>query len=518
VDNDQLNDDFKAAAMFIEEIIKGKLLAAKYRNIQYNASYGGGAIPFGYVVDGLGDGSAERKFYRVYEPHAVLIRWLFKEFRNLGGNLPLLVRELERMDFRFPPFEQGITPYVGLLADEDGSYPLRTRKAVISALTNRAYIGWYIYGGVLVSREAHTPVVSMDDFQYAFERLSSTTLDGTEEQERKPRERRYGGASALLDGVVESNGIPVYVDGDDYDAVVQRNGFGRTDLSVPVQKLDAAFAMALVALLATLELKKEHSTASALYEQVKALQQEQEEQVSTLDKALARIDQEIANAEMAQRVSKKLGDEQGYSTATKELVQLRKDRVAIEAKIEQASNEASELAECQDLIECAVHDWQSMKMSKRKRLVRLVVASANLTKASPHFVRLDVTLAQPLSGSIVLYLYRTRGSQIKWTIDEDATLKESFPSATKEALLQTLPNRSWSSIVQRGYKLTGVWRSFTLEEKLTYSDMQLIESGLASTERPTWTTESEQVCSTVRTHAIKWKVRSPIPLDLHSRL
>jgi DNA invertase Pin-like site-specific DNA recombinase len=191
VDNDQLNDDFRASAMFIEEIIKGKLIAAKHRHIQYDESYAGNAIPFGYVVDAMGN----RKFYRIYEPHATLIRWLFKRFREIGGSLPQLKRELDRMDFCFPPFEHGISPHVGLRADEDGSlasgnagsYPLRTRAAIISMLTNKAYIGWYEYGGMLVSKEAHEPIVSIDNYLFAYERLSGTTLDG-EPQERKARE------------------------------------------------------------------------------------------------------------------------------------------------------------------------------------------------------------------------------------------------------------------------------------------------------------------------------------------
>jgi DNA invertase Pin-like site-specific DNA recombinase len=204
VDNDQLNDDFKAAAMFIEEIIKGKLLAAKHRHIQYDASYGGGSIPFGYIVTGMGDDTADRKHYTIYEPHAILIRWLFKRFKELGGNLPLLARELVSIDFRFPSFDTGISPHVGLHADKDGTYPLRTRAALISTFTNKAYIGWYEFGGML-----------------------------------------------------------------------------------------------------------------------------------------------------AQRVSKELGDEQGYRDNTKQLVALRKDRLAIEEKRDSASSEVEDLEDCQNLIECA---------------------------------------------------------------------------------------------------------------------------------------------------------------------
>jgi hypothetical protein len=156
-----------------------------------------------------------------------------------------------------------------------------------------------------------------------------------------------------------------------------------------------------------------------------------------------------------------------------------------------------------------VRDWQGMKIGKRKRLVRLVVSSANLTKVSPHFIRLDVRLGEPLSTGLTLFLYRTRGSRIRWTDEEDNTLKRLFTSATKEELLAALPNRSWFGITQRGYKMTGMWRNSARNDKLTYADMRLIKSGQACIERPTWTTDSENM------HTMRVQPWLPVPMDLH---
>jgi hypothetical protein len=78
-------------------------------------------------------------------------------------------------------------------------------------LSNVAYIGYYLYNGVLVSKEAYEPIVPMDDFLYAYSRLSDRTLDG-ETNESKPKvDRRYSvGINALLEGVLESDGRPVH--------------------------------------------------------------------------------------------------------------------------------------------------------------------------------------------------------------------------------------------------------------------------------------------------------------------
>ena len=168
----------------------------------------------------------------------------------------------------------------------DGSYPLRRKGALIGLLTNTAYLGWYTYGGMVVSKEAHAPIVELDDFLYAFERLSSTNLDGTEKQERKPREQHYGGASALLDGVVQYGELPVYALEGKYKARNENKGFQQTVLAVNVEVIDKAFSQAMIAVLATLELKRADSD---LTKRIRALQAEQVEQVGELDEALTRL-------------------------------------------------------------------------------------------------------------------------------------------------------------------------------------------------------------------------------------
>jgi hypothetical protein len=429
-------------------------------------------------------------FYRIYDPHAEMIRWLFRYFREIGGNLPLLARELKRMDFRFPPFEQGISPHVGLHPDEDGYYPLRNRAALVSILTNRAYIGYYEYGGRLVSTQAHDSIVPLDDFMYAYDRLSGTSLDG-QEQERKPRERRYVGTNALLDGVVTCGDLPIYVMEDGYCARAGADGFTRNDLAVPVANLDGAFQQAMIAVLGTLELGHRRGVHQEIYHKVKALQKEQEKQVKGYTKALVRIDDEIGKAELAQRVSKELGDEQGHRQNTKQLVQLRKDRVEIEAKAKHANDEVQELKECHTLLECAIQHWDSMKMNQRKRFVKLFVSSANLTEASPHFLRLDVTFSEPINRAMTLYLYRTHGAKQAWTKEEDSTLLSLYPQAGKQALMEALPLRSWESIQQRAYYTHHIRRVDSSHGALTYADVLVMQEHGACVDRPTWIIHNE---------------------------
>jgi hypothetical protein len=433
----------------------------------------------------MGDEEADRKYYTIYEPHAKLIRWLFRRFKELGGNLPLLARELVQIDFRFPPFEKGITSRVSLRADSDGSFPLRNRLAIIGILTNRSYVGRYEYGGVLVSNTAHDAIVPLDDFIYAHWMFTGTDLDG-EPQEHKPRERRYGGAAALLDGVLHSGEWAVYVAQGKYTARSEVNGFPHTELVIPVQILDEAFSTAMVAILTALELTKQKSVSASLNARIKALQQEQERQATDYGKAIARIDTEISNAEMAQRNSKELGDEPGYRENTKQLVQLRKDRLAIEAKAKQAGSEAEELEECHDLLDCACKQWGNMPVSKRKRLIRLLGTDANMSELSPHFLRLDVQLAAPVSTHMTLYLYRNNGSRQFWTEEEDSKLAGLFPKASRQAVMAELPLHSWTSICHRGWERLQIRRTANAKDTITHADMQVMKEHGARVDKLVW--------------------------------
>ncbi len=157
-DMDTLMQEFAAAANFINDEVKGKLHLAKFQAIEDNHSYSGGSVPFGFVVKETED----RKFFIVYAPHAEKIVFIFKRYRQLNGNLPRLGRELQATGFAFPEFDMALLrnmgverkPYVTLRYKNAG-YPCYTREALFSILTNPVYIGWYVYGGAIISQEAH---------------------------------------------------------------------------------------------------------------------------------------------------------------------------------------------------------------------------------------------------------------------------------------------------------------------------------------------------------------------------
>src|SRR5258708_22521311 len=81
-DMDALREDFRQAAYQLRHIYE-KVNPARLQAIEMGLSYGGHCVPLGFTIAETED----RKYYVIYEPHAKLIRWLFKRYRELEGNL-----------------------------------------------------------------------------------------------------------------------------------------------------------------------------------------------------------------------------------------------------------------------------------------------------------------------------------------------------------------------------------------------------------------------------------------------
>lgn len=406
-----LIDEFKRAAKYIEEQIEGKLLPAKAQAIELGASYGGHVVPIGFTIAE----TEERKYYQVYEPHAERVRAIYRRFRELDGNLARLGRELRDTGFKFPAFSGEVEkiPYIGLKWDGSG-YPIRSKSGLISVLTNAAYIGWYLYNGVVVSKQAHDSIVPMDDFMYAYSRLSSVTLDGEPNKDRPKQEHRYGLAcEALLDGILESNGNPVYAMAykDSYVARVKADAWSKTDSHIQIKTLDNAVGDVLTMLLASLKLQHRFGIESELHRQIADMQEQKEQEIVSLDEQLENIEKAIRETELEKRIAKEEEYEQGIREAIKDLKRLNSAKAAIEAKMQQAGNEAQELEEAGNLIEQAVNDWKGMKFRRRRRLVKLVVERANVVEASPYFVKLELFMKAPLSGTVTGHIYRDSGKK-----------------------------------------------------------------------------------------------------------
>src|SRR5579884_855695 len=93
-DADQFRIQCQIAARFITDHV-GMMNRMRDR-VAKRGQYFGGGIGIGYILD-------ENNRPIPYEPHALIIRWMFKQYRLLNGNITRLARELNAKEYVFPP-------------------------------------------------------------------------------------------------------------------------------------------------------------------------------------------------------------------------------------------------------------------------------------------------------------------------------------------------------------------------------------------------------------------------------
>ncbi len=109
----QFRDRCEQAADFLNDYIIARLHGGKNR-VSRKGLYDGRALPMGYVVDlreymeqdGVMVPNLGYRRYMIYEPHAQVIRWIFRRFFELGGKLLALCRELNAIPVLFPDFDK----------------------------------------------------------------------------------------------------------------------------------------------------------------------------------------------------------------------------------------------------------------------------------------------------------------------------------------------------------------------------------------------------------------------------
>ncbi|MFL5692203.1 MAG: recombinase family protein [Ktedonobacteraceae bacterium] len=507
-DMDALRDEFKQAAWQLRHIYE-KVNPARLIAIQRGKSYGGHCVPMGYIVVGTtGD-----RHYQIYHPHAELVEWLFKRYRELGGSFAKLAREIQASRFKFPSFEglpEGKVPHVALPFDGEG-YPVRTRTALLGILTNPAYIGWYLFSKsvaatdeqgnaifirdangnikgqkkdketIVISKKAHDPIVDYDLFMYAYSRLSPTTLDG-EANENKPKvDRRFVRVPALLENVLESDGTPVYAmaSKETYTARAYADSWKSTELVVRIDTLDKVVSNGILMVTTALEERHRKGLQDSMYEQLAALQQEKATEVKDFQKQLANIEKGIREAEMEKRAALAEEYEPGVRAAIKQLRLLDEAKTALEEKQSRAATEESEIAETKSLLVEVVTKWNKMPFERKKRFIKLMVLRANLTEATPHFLKIEIDLRDPLSCTLVGHFHRARGSKPPWSDEENEKLAALYPQADRKDVLVALPTRTWEAIVQqagiKGVKRYARLNTSNMPESMTHADMALCE-------------------------------------------
>ena len=449
-----------------------KLILGGGRSIASDRGYYDGRyiIP-GYIVDRTDE---LRKRYMIYEPHARIVRWLYRRFLELDGNFAQLCREVEAMPYLFPAFEDWVDKKTvsrfHMKQIIDGSYKGNYKpvgNGLRSILSNPTYIGWWlpIDGGVI--EDNHEPIVDEVLFTYAHKRISTHDLNG---QRQKPaRTAVHNEVPAVLKKVLyDENGNRYYAGrphGGLYRCIKYKGMRSDTLCSVPIRTIDSAFLEKFF------ERLQEWKGGEDWEEKVARKLEEEETREALITKQIKEAELKLAEitdtvntpgcpksmkAELFQQYE---GLEQKKAALEKELPSSR------EAEEEQDEDEA--LFQIGTILPRLLTKWDGLPLKERLRFVGALVQHVILSHPSPGWLKMEIVWKRLDWQTDIAYI-RRKGSGERWTMDEEVLLRTLYPTEDARDILRALPKRNWRAIKLKAIEL-GVRRSLAVKNSLMVS-------------------------------------------------
>ncbi|BCL79526.1 recombinase family protein [Ktedonobacteria bacterium brp13] len=457
------------AADYLRDYVINRLHGAKNR-VSESGKFAGRSIPVGFIVDNepslIVDGKVApnptyRKFIP-YEPHAKIVRWLFKRYWEIGGKIRPLCRELQQLPFVFPDFEPDVdmSKYIALyhLKQVPGGYHV-SRPGLMGILTNVAYIGYWIHLGAIVSKNNHQALVEEDVFWYAFKHLSPYTITG-ERNDKKNGSIRYSRKDpipALLKNVIGSreggrvyvstSGLthkPIYIIEEREQRLVLKY-----HAATPCGEIDDLVSTRLV------ERMKQTRQFEHYQDYALELQKERDLVGETIKKQVVEIDKQmdgllatlsLPNNALPMKLREKLVTK--YA-----LLEKQKEELEVKQTTIQTDQNLLTLMEYYSLVDRIGQQWEHIPFTDKQALADALIKGVYLDEMTAHWLRLEVEWMDPQWQTERVYVFRSGGAHKTWTDEENAIITDLFLTTPREDILAKLPRRSWAAILVQARKL-----------------------------------------------------------------
>jgi hypothetical protein len=436
--------------------------------------YDGRGLPPGYVVKG----KKQNQFIVVYEPWAVEMRKLALRAQALDWDMGKLNKEVARMVFLFPEIpDEDRERYVfrtNLRHIPGVGYKPRGPQLLKRWLTNEMYIGWWMPDADKPDTiiDHHDAILDYELFAEGYARLKGYTLEGEPLDIRRGVTRIRTARDTPPDALFHARLIATppspdrtaftTVDEACYVARSQRVSGLLTDklFRIPVAHFDALVITRLRALERADRTMKER--VKATLEQV---YNQQSEDFVSIHEQLKGIDiQLLENAEKRLSTSTKdplyfkLQAQANELLATREKLEAKKERLAI-------IDSPEEIEQLHALLSNFGAVWPTFNLDQRQRAFSLLINRIEVEVVSPHWLRLSIDWLDTVCPRIdVAYVWKVtpaRGESL--SDEEEALLRQHYPSATRLEILQLLPTRTWRAI-QRHASLNDIERPHSVRE------------------------------------------------------
>ena len=478
---DQFRRECEAAWKYIERHIY--MMAEAKNELGRRGLWFGANMPTGYIPDRREeiDGRENPDYRKIfpYWPHGEKIDWLYDKFMEMAGNVAGMCREVARLPYLFPPFEEHIDkeivnrcPLTKVL-DEDGKligYAIGSEKGLRDMLANPVYAGMWVHKGVLIRSDNHEAIVELGKFLYAFNRLSPTNLDGTPNEEYLERCKKYvkkhrSDQPALLRNCIFAKDDRYRVRVKDvprhgslagsparpfYAFVLKTMSGESRKYMLPAEDVDSFFLDILRERLLESDdfehfLEEEEAVQTSRAQLLKDI----DEQIQAVGSLMRKIEQQITSGLLTNPRLLQKADEE-YNGLEEELQRLQARRKEVATTRTHAQKRRTYKQLMFDAGEC----WDEVVPPEEYPvMVDAFVEKVVLDNIAPRFYTMTIYWRDPAWGIDELVCFRAGNPSISWTAEEDELLGEHYPMATPQALLKMFPHRSPYGIKHRAVRL-----------------------------------------------------------------
>ena len=452
---------------YLDNHVLGRMVATQ-RDKALRGLYDGRMIPPGFVIDKRVIKRDQK--YIVYEPWANIVNWLFVQLKELDS-LAMLSREIERMPYLFP--DQSIDDMLAYIFKVrmnkvPGGYKPSSSESVQYLLTNVAYIGHWVLDDAIVRYDNHPAIIDTDLFMWVYHKLVGCDLEGQPVpglERRRLQAPTSGTPQAVLKYILTAaNGDGLFYvarQGHDTEYIKQtpsktHKQVGRLYRHVPfaiqTRLLDTIFIERVKAMVVADPHIAEHVKIS-----IEMLQQEEAKVTVSLEDQLKQVQLQIKKKRAV------LED--------KILEMQEEDKIELNAGIQKLKGHEAEILKAQgqatradlraDYVELAdvlrdiPGELDACSIIKKQKLARLITQRVMIEELSIHWLQLTIHWVGPLSvRPDVCLIWRRDGKRNpNWTEEDDAIIRDYYPTADKWEILEAMPQRTMNMIFMRAKEL-----------------------------------------------------------------
>jgi hypothetical protein len=350
----------------------------------------------------------------------------------------------------------------------------------------------------------HEAIIPHDDFLFAFNRMSKTTLTGEPNQQRRMRPytrfTRVGTDPypALLDGIINSSlpGYHVYVFEKPakktqafYTVTGPAHAYLDCDrISVSVPLLDRIFEQRLeyhLRIFRALHAIKEKSGSreqleKSMLDYLRQVQQRLSESNAGVASQLAEYKAEAASLDKTLHYGAAALDGATIEAYARRLANLNRTIELLAKKDDIAEQAQGALRSNAHLLTDATISYQDMPFSRKQEFARLTTTHIELREIVPRWLQLSITWS-PFLGTApkdIAYVWRNSAGD-DWSADEINLLCQMYDE-DRDDILRALPKRTWRAIrrmaVRKGLVRHKQYIYTSLPEDMCYEDVRIMQA------------------------------------------